>query len=198
MKWNQKNIDKLIKTLILDPNTNQILNYLEAGEKLGISEEAVRKETFWLRRKGLLPKYDRTQQFDEHYRPYSEKEIQAITNMFNHGCTNREIAERFNRTYVAIRHIQFQLLKQKKIKPVRERWTSLEEQILLDNIKCDKNHIVMNMNELIKLTHHSRESLTGKLYTLRKIGVLKKPLRQGRSEEGIKKHRKLLEAMFAK
>lgn len=177
MKWYQKDTDKLMKILILDPATNQVLNSKEIGKEFGIKTSTVLVGIHDLRKEKLLPKYNPFNQIEVFNRPWSEKEINTIRNLLNQGYKIKTIAKRFGRSYGSIQSVRNKLLKLGQVELLETRWTSKEEQALIDNFKHDKNNFTTNFKELQCLTNHSHGAVRKKIWAFRKLGILPKAIK---------------------
>lgn len=185
--WNQKNIKKLKRKLILDPDTNEVLNLSECASTFNIAKTTTRRRIIELRKIGELPKIDKHNQFDEYNRPYTDSELKSISRMFEYGCGNEEVAQRFNRTIKGISFLRSKLIRQDKIKYVCQPWSKDEDQWLLDHIELDSNNIVSNTQEIVQMSERSKTAIEHRIHKLRAAGKIPLTTRKGASDPGIKR-----------
>ncbi|MCY9807060.1 hypothetical protein OXT66_05785 [Lentilactobacillus senioris] len=185
--WDQNHIKKLKRKLILDPDTNEVLNLSECSVEFDIAKTTMRRRIIELRKVGELPKIDKRNQFDEYNRPYSDSELKSISQMFEYGCSNEEVAQRFNRTIKGISFLRSKLIHQNKINYVCQPWSDDEDRWLLDHIELDANNIVSNTQEIVKRSERSKNAIEHRIHKLRVAGKIPSTTKRGASDPGIKR-----------
>lgn len=189
-KWTDRALDKLATEVIMDPFTNQVLNYEDLGIQYSVTGQAIKMQVIKLRKLGKLPKYDVSKQFEDHLRPYTDYELDRIASLFNHGYSCKSIAERFNRTEHTINCLRWRLIHEGKVSKKFNSWTDGQVKTLLTNIRFDRNNIVLNYRELVGLTNHPYSSVVDKVRRLRAEGALKTAVRRGASDPILEKRKK--------
>lgn len=196
-KWDEKNINRLKKMLIIDPNTNQVLNYMEVAEAFKVKHGAVKRIVIMLRKRGELPEYDRSKQFEEHLRPYTESEKRLIAGMFSQGMTVREVADQMNRTVNGIRDLRMHLARDGMINYKCKPWTDDEITRLIINYHTDENLICMSLYRLSMITGHPHDAVAYKVHVLREQGILPYPRKQGAPKPVWERYHKMFKDQMA-
>jgi len=198
--WTQSRINELLGVLIFDPDTNQCLNYEEAGERFGVKKASIKRIVIMLRKQGVLPQYDASKQRVSFLRPYTEDDYKYIAAAFNAGASLREVAEAFGRTVNAMRCVRADLAKQGKIKYHFKPWSECQIENLIVNWQSDAYFITENANYLANITGHPKLAVYDKIEQLRKSGALPAAQRVAAPEDVIKRrveyHHKLMNRTF--
>lgn len=198
--WTQSKIDELLDILIFDPDTNQCLNYEEAGEHFGVKRASIKRIVIMLRKQGVLPQYDVSKQRDSFLRPYTEDDYKYIAAAFNAGASLREVAEAFGRTVNAIRCVRADLAKQGKIKYHCKPWSECQIEKLIVNWQSDAYFITSNAGYLAGITNHPKSAVSDKIKWLREDGFLPLAKRVAPPEDVIERrteyHNKLMKRIF--
>jgi hypothetical protein len=199
-RWTQSKIDELLDILIFDPDTNQCLNYVEAGEHFGVKRASIKRIVIMLRKQGILPEYDVSKQRDNFLRPYTEADYKYIAAAFNAGASLQEVADAFDRTVNAIRCVRADLAKQGKIKYHFQPWSKLQTEKLIVNWQSDTYFITENVSYLVHITGHPKLAVYDKIEQLRETGYLPVAKRVAPPEAVIKRrteyHHKLMNRIF--
>ncbi|GAX05423.1 hypothetical protein IWT25_00727 [Secundilactobacillus pentosiphilus] len=199
-RWTQAKINELLDILIFDPDTNQCLNYEEAGEHFGVKKTSIKRVVIKLRKQGILPKYDVSKQRDSFLRPYTEDDYKYISAAFNAGASLREVAEAFGRTVNAMRCVRADLAKQGKIKYHFQPWSKLQTEKLIINWQSDSYFVTENANYLADITGHPKLAVYSKIEQLRESGCLPAAKRvappEGVIELRTEYHNKLMNRIF--
>lgn len=189
-----------IKENALFAETNQILNVKELIRKTSLSESCLElKFTEW-RKAGILPKTDRSCQFDLHGRWYSEAEDNKIINLKKRDFSNEEIGHLLGRTSKSIKSRTDYLKKDGKIESVYY-WEGWEIEAILENVTFDKYGFVNNYQKLIHLLQGRRnyQAIHLKIVELRKQDkITVKPIPGKVSVAAIKAHREFKDITFAR
>lgn len=198
--WTQSRINELLGVLIFDPDTNQCLNYEEAGERFGVKKASIKRIVIMLRKQGVLPQYDASKQRDSFLRPYTEDDYKYIAAAFNAGASLREVAEAFGRTVNAMRCVRADLAKQGKIKYHFKPWSECQIENLIVNWQSDSYFITENADYLAQLTGHPKSAVYDKIGQLRENGQLPEAKRAAPPESVIERrteyHNKLMNRIF--
>lgn len=200
-QWSNPEVIKYLRrSLITDPNTNQILNYPEVAEQFNITVYTLRRRIYKLRRTGFLPPLKLQNQFEEYQRPYSGQEIERIIAMFQAGASVQMVADRFGRTRKGIAWLKSRLITAGQLEYNARPWTRDDEQLLIVNFKSDANCINTNADELAFLLQRSRIAIERRIYKLRADNRLPKPKRLGGSDPNLKErydyHNKLINFIY--
>jgi hypothetical protein len=177
--WNEERIQLLLKNLIMDPDTNAVLNKPEIGLLMGVSGGAIEVEITKLIKAGRIPRYNRRAQLEPYRRIYTTTEIKRIIAMFNAGASVKDVAYRFGRTPKGISNLRDQLRSDGLISPRFMPWTDAQLWLLIHDAVLDDSGIVTNYHYLAQRTGHPIGSCKDKLVNLRKQGLAPKPRRKG-------------------
>lgn len=137
---------------------------------------------------------------------YSQQEDKKIISMYQSGCPVTIIAQELNRTENAIRCRLNIMKKNGQLESNRKRrYTKREVELLISEIKFDKNGYVLNIDYLTRLLHRPKHELFRKICLLRKQGEITiKPGRTKASQnwydvmkKQIDNHHKLIAARYS-
>ncbi|WP_010010789.1 helix-turn-helix domain-containing protein, partial [Loigolactobacillus coryniformis] len=85
-------LQKIVKKAVL-AETNEVLNVKELARYFDVSKNVITTKVYELRRRGQLPKVDKSLQIDAYQRPYTSRELRFIVGAINADQTCSQVAE---------------------------------------------------------------------------------------------------------
>lgn len=161
--------------LILDPTSDEVINYKELSERFGIGVSAVSRRIVCLRHLGILPYPRPKERLDSYRKPYDRDELTKLKYLVESGVPHEQIAKILGRTYRSVRNKVVREEKKGNIK-MRAAVPSVKEQDdFIVAIKQDSYDCVTNYSELVQRFRLTRKQAWGRVDSLRKRGLLPRP-----------------------
>lgn len=172
MWWTDKEVAKLRRRILL-AETNEVINIPELAKALNKKESAIKDKIHWLRERGELARADRSLQFDDYRRPYTEREEQMLIHMYKQELSLNYMAEKLNRTIPGIQGKLSNLRRQGKLANRIKIWTNEEVKFLIRSLRFDSYGYTTNVKDISEILNLSYEQVSWKVKGLRKEGVIR-------------------------
>jgi hypothetical protein len=204
-KWTREEEQLLIQNVRYD-HRGFVCNCNELAELLGIDKKRIWSKIHQMRKKDLIDEVYWDDPIEPPNKRYSQQEDKKIISMYQSGCPVTIIAQELNRTENAIRCRLNIMKKNGQLESNRKRrYTKREVELLISEIKFDKNGYVLNIDYLTRLLHRPKHELFRKICLLRKQGEITiKPDRTKASQnwydvmkKQIDNHHKLIAARYS-
>lgn len=161
--------------LILDPTSNEVINYPELSEKFGIEAGSVSRRVVYLRNIGKLPQSKPDQRLDNYRRPYSDDELKKLKSLVENGVPHRQIAELLGRSIKSVRNKVVREEHKGNIKMRAAVPSEREQDEFIMAIQFDSYDCVTNYSELVQKFNLSRKQAWDRVGSLRRRGLIPRP-----------------------
>lgn len=181
-RWTTEEEKLLIKNAKYD-HRGFVCNYRELTELIGCDKSNICSKIRRMRLEGKLFEIYWDDPINPPASSYSRMDEKRIISMYKSGCTISVIAQDLNRTEYAITNKLRKLFKEGRLSKRNRTYTTEDINLLIKEIKFDKNGYVKNVEYLTKVLNRTKIQIFPKICRLRKEGLIKTKPDRSKSNE---------------
>lgn len=171
-KWCKEEEQVIIQNVKYD-HRGFVCNCNELAKLVDREVKFIYSKLFRMRKKGLLFEVYWDDPINPPNARYSYSEEERIISMYESGCPVSIMAQKLNRTELAIQNKLNLLCKANKIQPNRKpRYSKEDLDLLIQKVEFDENGYVLNSDYLAGALHRSKGEIARKICMLRREGKI--------------------------